>query len=469
MVENADLICNLIYDYYETRIALGANRYGDLLPPIPRIGKEFQMAPRTVRAALSQLEEDGYIEVSPRKPAKVIYRTDPALVRENAARYFVPRQDGILDFCQAGKLIVEPVWEFAQNRLDKETWALLNEKLAETRNVNLPVSTRLYLCVFGALHNKLILNFYWELLRYIRIPYLANHNVHDTRDQEILADGKENELEFMKGEFEGDFGKGICELIDFCSRAEEQYGLSEKEKIPFCWNVYWQRPQLCYTYVTRIISEIIKGTYPVGSSLPSMTDMSKQMNISYRTLRRTLSILDSLGIIRLHQGKVTEVCEDIPQIDFERPEVKSGFQLYRESLQFVALTVRPVFLYTLQNVKKDACDELVQDFIGMYEQNNCQLCFKKTMDFVIEKCPSAAVRECYCRLSDFLVWGYPFMRYRVRKQCLQEAYAQTVGAAAVVLKNGDWEGFADLWSGLMKNEQQKAEQILADYHLYEND
>lgn len=41
MVENADLICNLVYDYYETRILLGACRYGENLPAIPRIGGNF--------------------------------------------------------------------------------------------------------------------------------------------------------------------------------------------------------------------------------------------------------------------------------------------------------------------------------------------------------------------------------------------------------------------------------------------
>lgn len=67
MVENADLICNLVYDYYETRILLGACRYGENLPAIPRIGGSFQMAPRTVRAALSRLEKTDISRSAPEK------------------------------------------------------------------------------------------------------------------------------------------------------------------------------------------------------------------------------------------------------------------------------------------------------------------------------------------------------------------------------------------------------------------
>lgn len=461
MVENADLICNLVYDYYETRILLGACRYGENLPAIPRIGGSFQMAPRTVRAALSRLEKNGYIEVSPRKTAKVIYQASADQIKENAALYFVPRCSGIIDFCQAGKLLIEPVWEYAQKSYDKESWDRLKENMAKLKNVDLSISTRMHIQVFSDLGNKLILNFYWELLRYIRFPYLANHGMHEERDRELLADGREQELEFMNAAFEGDFAACISQLLAFCAEMDGEYGRTEK--VPFYWNIYWQRPQLCYTMASRIITEIIKGTYPVGGTLPSMPVMSKQLNVSYRTLRRTLCILDSLSIIRLHQGKVSDVCEDIEQIDFQRPEVKEGFRLYRESLQFMALTVRPVFLYTLEHVEKEDLEKLRHGFIQLLNENQSERCFKLALEFIVERCPSAAVRECYTRLAEFLVWGYPFALYRIRKQHLHEEYTQMVRKSAELLENDDWEGYADSWKALMEYEQKRAEKILADY------
>ncbi len=416
MVENADLICNLVYDYYETRILLGACRYGENLPAIPRIGGNFQMAPRTVRAALSRLEKNGYIEISPRKTAKVIYQASADQIKENAALYFVPRCSGIIDFCQAGKLLIEPVWEYAQKSYDKETWDRLKENMAKLKNVDLSISTRLHIQVFSDLGNKLILNFYWELLRYIRFPYLSSHRMHEERDRELLADGKEKELEFMNAAFEGDFAACISQLLAFCAEMDGEYG--RKEKVPFYWNIYWQRPQLCYTMVSRIITEIITGT---------------------------------------------EVCEDIEQIDFQRLEVKEGFRLYRESLQFMALTVRPVFLYTLEHVEKEELEKLRYGFKQLLNENQSERCFKLALDFIIERCPSAAVRECYTRLSEFLVWGYPFALYRIRKQHLHKEYTQLVRKSDELLENDDWEGYADSWKALMEYEQKRAEKILADY------
>ena len=335
------------------------------------------------------------------------------------------------------------------------------ENMAKLKNVDLSISTRMHIQVFSDLGNKLILNFYWELLRYIRFPYLANHGMHEERDRELLADGREQELEFMNAAFEGDFAACISQLLAFCAEMDGEYG--RKEKVPFYWNIYWQRPQLCYTMASRIITEIIKGTYPVGGTLPSMPVMSKQLNVSYRTLRRTLCILDSLSIIRLHQGKVSDVCEDIEQIDFQRPEVKEGFRLYRESLQFMALTVRPVFLYTLEHVEKEDLEKLSHGFIQLLNENQSERCFKLALEFIVERCPSAAVRECYTRLAEFLVWGYPFALYRIRKQHLHKEYTQMVRKSAELLENDDWEGYADSWKALMEYEQKRAEKILADY------
>ena len=461
MVESSDLICNLVYDYYETRIGLGSYKYGDTLPPIPKIAEAFRMAPRTVRAALARLEKNGYIRISPRRPAEGIYRADPDQIGKNAALYFVPRKEGILDICQAGKLLIEPVWEFAQSSLDEEVWVQLRENMSLVGKVNLSVPIRMHIHAFSALKNKLILNFYWDLLRYIRFPYLADGG--EERDEVILNNEIKSGIGLMRKEPEGDFGSGLNQLLAFCSQAEEVYDLKGCAVVPFNWNVYWPRPQLCYTMVSRIISEIIRGTYPVGGSLPSMPVLSQQLGISYRTLRRTLSILDSLGVIRLHQGKVSEVCEDIERIEFGRPEIKEGFRLYRDSLQFMAATVRPVFLYTLQNVKKEECSCLVQEFMQLLNQNTCHRCLKVTMDFIVDRCPSLVVRECYRVLAGFLVWGYPMMLYRVRKRQLQEEYARRVRALAAYLYKEDWEGFAGSWKGLMECEQRRAEQFLGEY------
>jgi len=121
-------IYRLVYEYYETRILFGYNRYGDHLPSISRICDMFQMAPATVRNALSVLEKKGLIQVDARKTAKVIYKSSPAGFRKNAMKYFAPREAGIQELCESGRLLLEPLWEEGVRRWDEKKLAVVYEQ-----------------------------------------------------------------------------------------------------------------------------------------------------------------------------------------------------------------------------------------------------------------------------------------------------------------------------------------------------
>lgn len=127
MADSEKMICNLVYDYYEARILMGASRYGEYLPSITRIGESFQMAPRTVRAALKRLEDNGYIQIAPKKAARVTYQITDERIRESAASYFVPRKTGILDFCLSGRLLIEPIWEYVQTEYQSGFISMLSQ------------------------------------------------------------------------------------------------------------------------------------------------------------------------------------------------------------------------------------------------------------------------------------------------------------------------------------------------------
>lgn len=68
----------LVYEYFEARILYGYYKYGESLPSIKKICQMFHLAQATVRAALTSLENRGYIRVEPRKTPKVIYKAGPA-------------------------------------------------------------------------------------------------------------------------------------------------------------------------------------------------------------------------------------------------------------------------------------------------------------------------------------------------------------------------------------------------------
>lgn len=63
----------------------------------------------------------------------------------------------------------------------------------------------------------------------------------------------------------------------------------------------------------ELINQIMKGEYPVGSSLPSEPDLASKLGVSRATLRQALSLMQEDGIVRSIQGKGNFVIDSINQ------------------------------------------------------------------------------------------------------------------------------------------------------------
>lgn len=219
-----------------------------------------------------RLEKQGYIKVDARKGSEVIYQASPAKFRENAARYFGVRREGIADLFQSAELLFEPLWE---------TRIIMSNGLAQ--------------------------NLYWEVIRYLRFPYLM-----DIEKQRVICENLKKRsvsdiIAYLRNEFESAYRPAAEEILTFIEEACKEYPLDEEEPIPFWWSIYRQRPQIRYTLVSDIIRDVIRGRYPQGSYLPSLPRLADQYQVSVNTIRRALDILEGLGVASSLQGKGTLV------------------------------------------------------------------------------------------------------------------------------------------------------------------
>lgn len=445
-------IFKLVYEYYEARILYGFYRYGDHLPSIAKIGAIFHLAPATVRMALTQLEKNGYIQVDARKAAWVVYNADPATFRENAAKYFVPRKEGIVDIMRSGKLLFEPMWEAGLNCFEESEWDELRKEIIQPIEGQVSMIVEFYLVTLSALDNKLVLNLYWEMIRYICFPYLCG----EKRISLELKDSSKNEvISALKEALGNSCDTAVNGLLSFIDESRVRYHLEDTGQIPFRWDIYRQRPQYRYTLVSHIISEITSGKYPKGTYLPSLPKMAALYGVGQNTIRRTLSILESLGITKSYQGKGTLVSLNPSDIDFSRKEIEEGMRLYRESLQLLALTIRGVSLLTLKSVEKEELVLLTDEFTRLHHEGKSYLCFEICLAFIEEKCPLAMVRECYGKLRGLLAWRYPFTILRYGNLSLKNQYYQIIGEAEAHLREGRLEEFADDFKLLIELEEKQ--------------
>lgn len=442
---------DLIFEYFEARILFGFYRFGDRLPSILKITEIFHMAPATVRAALSRLEKEGYIMIDARKAAKVIYRADSSQLRENAARYFLPRKEGIIDLSAAAGYLLEPLWKSGLLLWDEHHWNLLYKGLT-TPSAAPTVPVEFYLLAAGALDNQLALNLLGEILRYLRFPYLVNgmDPYPGTPDQELPA--KEDLIEFIRQQADSSYHTSLERLFDFTERAAWEYPDLDRTPISFQWNIYRRRPQLKYTFASRLIRKIMSGSYPEGSFLPSLPQLVKEYGIPLMTVRRTLEILEEAGLTRSHQGKGTQVSITRGRIDLSSPVFYQGLRLYRESLQLLYLTVHELSVKTLKAADLKQLEQLQKRFEELDEERKSYLCIDVCLTFLASCCPFSIVRECYEKLIELLAWGYPLVITRLGDRSLNEEYEEPFRQLWEALKKGDAVVFSTALESLLRKE-----------------
>ena len=151
----------LIYEYYESRILFGVYRYGERLNSVPQICATFGLARNTVQIALDKLEKNGYIRREKRKTARVIYQGTESVFRENAAKFFVPRKNGLLDLNHNGNLMFTSIWEKGLQNI-KENTKGGTEGEQEPADTAASEPTKLYSEVINTFHNGLMLSLFLQ-------------------------------------------------------------------------------------------------------------------------------------------------------------------------------------------------------------------------------------------------------------------------------------------------------------------
>ena len=434
-------LCDLLCDYYESKILFGYCKYGDRLPSIAQISSISQLGQNTVRGAFKRLREKGYIQSEERKASVVSYRGTSADFEKNKADYFVPREDGIRDFFQAARLLFIPVWETALENTGDPYRAITNRETAGKFFDDLSPVVRFCIDYVFPLKNELLTNLYWECMRYVRLLYspTTKNRIPHQRTTSRTIQLEDSAYSDVKDE-----------IFEFISKVRQMYRLEDVEQIPFKWNVYRQRPQLRYTLAAKIISEIFWGRYPVGSFLPSLTEMAEQYDISLTTVRRTVELLNSLGVTKSYHGSGTKVLMDSAETDLPPSDMREDLRLHRESLQLMGLTIRGVMLFTLESVPTARREKLIQELFEIRAQKRGFLCFGVILNFICENCPSMIVRECYSRLKEFIIWGCIMVLPLLKSEAFLTMHDRGIEQLEHYLKNNDLEAFANGCQSLME-------------------
>lgn len=455
-----DGLYRVIYEYFETRILFGMYRTGEHLPTITETGRFFHMSPAAVQSALELLGRKGYIRMNGNRTAIVVYGADSDKIREHAAKYFALREEGIKDMIHSVPLLMGPLWLEGLRKGTRQDWDKIRTALSCPSLGVISILVELYSLTLGTLKNKLILNLFWEEIRYLRFPYLTD-NLLEIQERLKPEASKDEIIDRMRQIFFGSYKEMMEDLFHFIRKEGGTY-LTDNGRIPFQWNIYRRRPQIKYSLAGRIIWEVVKGTYPVGSYLPSLPQIAQQYDVSVATVRRTMIFLSYMGVTQSFHGKGTLVVMRTAKLNFRMPEILEGMSLYLESLQLLALTIRDITLYTIKSCSREEREDLAGTFDLLRRENRVHLCFELYFKWIEHRCPLATVRECYRKQHGLLILGYPIMLYRIRNQKLQIRYTGFTEEIGRLLRENRLEDFSEAWKRLMEQEEREARKFMAD-------
>lgn len=455
----------IIYDYFTSRIRFGYFREGDQLPSIPKIRRQFGVSALTVRAALTQMKENGFIETTERTPATVIFQQDKQSEQEYI-HYFLSHMEGMDDICRSSGIIFSPIIQLYFQRQDKASIKRMRSKLKKADFRTAKPIIMLYAEAMLPLNNSLIINLHWEMVRYLSTPYLGNSiNFDETNAQaakhiELILDLLEAEQFKQAAEEAEKFNENVT--YQFLKRIQSSFAADEQiEQIPFEWYIYREHPQLCYTLAADIMSKIDEQIYKPGGFLPSCRALSIAYDVSFITARRTISLLNDLGVTESLNGIGARVLLDKRPVspDFTQPQIRKSLILFLQAMQIGALSCGNVAIHTLSSLSGEARLSLEQDLQTYIDNNTAYLTGGTCLRFIGENSSSPYIREVYSQLYRLMLWGHSLHMFFQDSENIAFYIDYTVRLREK-LQNHDIQGFSVLLTELITSGVEISRKIL---------
>ncbi|MCC0649348.1 GntR family transcriptional regulator [Clostridioides sp. ZZV15-6598] len=465
----------LIYEYYVSRILFGYYKKGQTLPSIETICKQFRVAPQTARTALLRMQDAGYISIRVKRTSIVIFEQDEEAQKQYSINYFSAIKETVIDLYKSTKLLFYPLLVEGCTYLDENN---LKDLLDIANNLDTNNQQRLisyHLIILQSLENPLVLNLFWDTIRFLRFPYLRteddivvyNQQIITKTFNQIVADIESNDYKsvilgfdiFQENMVTNTFNH-IYSTIDV---------IKDIDKIPFEWYIYRNRPQLCYSIVVNLICKISKGIYTYGNFLPSFASLADEYKVSVSTIRRSISLLNDIGITKTLNGKGTQVIDiskEYIKPDFSKSSIKKNLIMFFHSLSFITLTCENISKTTLESLNEDELYLLEKKLSVQLENKSYFLSLGTCIDFIGKMNPLDCIKEIYSKLYALLLWGYSLNVYRMEMPLSHEIFASFIKDILKALKTKDVDLFIKTLKNKLNDEIIIIKEIFSQHDIY---
>ncbi|MCD2491555.1 GntR family transcriptional regulator [Lacrimispora sp. NSJ-141] len=396
----------LIYRYMMARIHYGFYPEKEPFPSIHSLGRMFHVSTMTIRCAYKMLEEDGYILMVKNKRPVLTYT--PAADKKLPSCLYTPEQT-FQDLYQSLALFLPSIFCYGLFLCEDEDLESLNRILDSPGNAWDEPVIRFLSGIVSRLRNPLLADLYYDILLY-SYPFFLSRMYQDNAEWQAphkLICQYFRELLIVRKE--GNFIK-LQELIDKIYQNYQFAFVPRSESLP-AENFYrWSKPQISGAIAGKLIYRIFYGIYPAGAFLPSASALAEEFSAALITMRRTIKLLNDLGMTESINGRGTRVLsekESLEKVSWLDSQVQKKILSFLRCLQILAITCRKVAEGIIPHLKKPELLDAVSKLRIAKDMNRTGLVEMVCLDLLLCSEKYLSILDIYEHLLSQLIWGYP--------------------------------------------------------------
>lgn len=413
-----------IYEHLLMMIQCGIVPYGQPLPPGWEVAEKFHVSIRPVEQAFGLLKQEGWITIEGRR-ARVAVQLPPEEIEANYTAHFWARKDAIRDICAFEQMVAPDILITGMRLLPEKDYKRLVRQGEDCQFQNFMGSIHILEEVLRPLANPMLTGLFCDLALFQAFPFSlrADRDAASGEDG-LLCDSselltllslcREGRYDEARRHIEKNLAHAIPHLYQ---ELGDTAPAAPVKPLPFEWQVYRGRPRQVYTVVYEMIKGISRGEYPLDSRLPSIDLLIDQFGASRSTIRRALTVMNSIGVTQPSGGKGTKAIPLVPENvirGLETYTMQTMLEKYLQALQILSITAPGIVRATFPQMEGARMDDTARRLRECAQQRRWSQLTELFCQLVAESTGNTIVKELYARLLEQIVWGHPL-------SCLSES------------------------------------------------
>jgi len=392
-------------------------------PSAKEVARRYQVSYCPAQRALKKLEKSSLIQLCRGKETVVLSKPYENFLESGSFR---KRISALIDLNRTLKLISSTIcFQGVCSMVNMGAF----EQLTETADCVNPVKRFYHLLgqSLRALGSRTILSLFYDIGGFIESAFFDILYAFYEKDRVnlLFQDMTDSFIKSISGCQSGNYAAAKSLLDNMGNSfhsAIEQYlceipADSNADQEVFHWDPRKGRTKYCDTIAIDMICKINQGIHPVGAFLPKGDILADIYHVSTITIRRTITLLNKLGVTESINGVGTRVVstgnESILQ-NLGHLMMDDNLKSFLEALQLLDITCEQVIKYTFPYFTPESSQAISNATASNEKTEGVISTISACLQAVVHCCPLITIRHIYGVLTLLLLKGSVL---RLNKTC----------------------------------------------------